>query len=988
MKHHHLISLAWLITTVAFGWSLFQLPNLKTEYSVDQFYPKDHPLLKDHDDLEHVFRLPAQSPYLFVIKEKARNTWLKKDMIKKLQEVTNLLSEKSNIAQVISLTNVEGASQQDDSLIIGNLFDREHENNWREKVLTNPLLYPVLVTEDFRSTMLVIEPKDKTKKDLEKLEKELKTTLGHHFPEATIYFAGVPLLQNKLSDMIQSELGIFLICTSVLFCAIFYLLFSHWSAILCALFTLTLSNMFALALMSACNIPMNAILVTLPVIVSVSIMSLLIHSLHLWSTRNSSNLNYLEKSLMAFGTLKEIALPNALGIFTTALGFLALSPSAIPLISQYGFTVAIILSGVALLSQILIFLALPFVRGHMRSWLERPAQWALWPLLHARKIVGFIIFLSIAGIVLLSHLNFSFRLFNDLPKEHPVRSTTEWIDDTFGGILNYDVNLEAKEESFWRQPQSLKRLADFNQTLRQTKGIGTVVSVPDFFQGQVPNTQGEISEIFFLFSMAQKNPLHSFMTEDGRSMRISIRLRDLPSFQIDESKASIREAFTKSFPELSYKEGGMASYAHQINQEVARALIFDFWQPLLLIGIALIFIFRSWKWALLSCLPNIVPPAILICALGVSNVPVKPGVALIFSIALGFAFNNTLYLLSRMKGLIEKKVSDPLKEALLMEGNPCLLESFIMLVGFSIFMFSEFDMNKTFGGFMLISIFAGFLADLIFLPSFLKLFPQSYQVALPRSKKVSMLTASLTLFISTSAFAANNEAKDILQKSQALLEAKDDTAKVEMKIIEKNGEVKSRNLNLQTLRSEGFKVLARIESPADIKDMGFLGHVDEEGNEMQWIYMPSSGQVRRLVTGKTKAGLLGSEIGPEDLNSEAIKSSSVKFVKSDEKYHWIELKPTPGSSEYTRVVMKIAKADLLPSPTFNFPSFTAYYVEDKLKKTVAFKDYKKVGPIWRAQQLNVQNHLNGRSTEVRLSQIEVNKGLKGDDFTQSSLKEN
>jgi hypothetical protein len=163
--------------------------------------------------------------------------------------------------------------------------------------------------------------------------------------------------------------------------------------------------------------------------------------------------------------------------------------------------------------------------------------------------------------------------------------------------------------------------------------------------------------------------------------------------------------------------------------------------------------------------------------------------------------------------------------------------------------------------------------------------------------------------------------------------------------------------------------------------MAFLGNVDEEGNEKQWIYLPSSGQVRRLVTGKTKAGLLGSEISPEDLNSEAIKSSSVKLVKTDDKFFWIELVPTLDTSEYSKVITKISKDDYLPK-------FTAYYIKDKLKKTVSFKDYKKIGPVYRAQFMNVQNHLNGRSTEVKLSSIKVNSGLKVEDFSQSSLKEN
>ena len=288
---------------------------------------------------------------------------------------------------------------------------------------------------------------------------------------------------------------------------------------------------------------------------------------------------------------------------------------------------------------------------------------------------------------------------------------------------------------------------------------------------------------------------------------------------------------------------------------------------------------------------------------------------------------------------------------------------------------------------MLVSIAAGFIADLIFLPALLHLFPKLYLRQLVRSpahqnqNNLAKIAASVAVLLVLATPAEAMQASDILKKSQKQLDAKDDQAMVEMKIIEENGETKARSLNLKTMRDNGFSVMARLQSPADIKDMAFLGKVDEEGSETQYIYTPSSGQVRRLVTGKTKAGLLGSEISPEDLNSQVIKSASVKLVKTDAKSYWIELKPLAQSSEYTQIITKISKKDLLPQ-------LTVYYIQKKMKKTVEFLNYKKIGAVWRAHMMKVKNHINGRGTEIVLSDIKVNSGLKGDDFTQSNLKEN
>lgn len=172
---------------------------------------------------------------------------------------------------------------------------------------------------------------------MENLEKEMNKEIFRVFPDAEVSSGGVPLLQAKLSGIIQKELLLFLLYSGIAFAVVFLLLFSHFSTVVVAFLILAFTNAFGLALMAALSIPMNAILVTLPVIVSVSIMSLLIHTLHLWASKNAP-LDGEERLREAFQTMKELALPNALGILTTAIGFVALSPSPIPLISQYGFS--------------------------------------------------------------------------------------------------------------------------------------------------------------------------------------------------------------------------------------------------------------------------------------------------------------------------------------------------------------------------------------------------------------------------------------------------------------------------------------------------------------------------------------------------------------------------------------------------------------------------------------------------------------------------
>lgn len=950
---------------------LWELPALRSEYSVEQFFPTGHELLTSHDRITKTFRLNQSSPYLFVIESRAEDAWLRPEAIQSLRQLSQELAGRADVAQVFSLTSVEGASQEGEGLVVGNLFERVERGLWRGAIQRDPILGQLLVTPDFRATLLAVEPKGKTQHERARSLEAIKVLIHQRFPHEQLLVAGVPTLQARLSQLIQSELVKFLACATGLFCLLFAAVFRSPGPIFCAFAVLALCNIIALGTTAALGVPLNALMVTLPIIVSVSVISLLIHTFHLWAHRRPTG-SYRARWAGAFAICHEIALPNALGILTTALGFLALAPSAIPLISQYGLIVALVLGVIALAGHLCLLLALPVLKTDLRPWVEHSTRWQLWALEHAKLVVfvGALLILTLPWAQ--RSLNFSARLFDDLPRSDVTRQGMERVDRDFGGVITLDLEGTSEKPKFWQERAHLLRLQRTTAELRKWQGVSSALSASDLFGDNLPATQAGIAESFFLFSMAGKNPLDSYLTVDGQHVRLALRTQDIPAMELDRLRAQLRSYLGRQWPEVRWSEGGLGAYAHAINSEVAQGLIRDFWQPLVLIGLALIPLFGSLRWALLACVPNLVPPAALLLTMALSGTEIRPGIAVVFAIALGFAFNNTLYFLNRLRLLEQQKDPEALAHAVAEEAMPCLLESLIMFIGFATFLVSAFHMNQTFGGFMLISIVAGYAADLVLLPAVIQVLPK-----LSPKRLAAGLTAALAL--SAPAFAAM-DAKQVLQASQKQLDAKDDQARVQMKIIEENGEVKERSLSLKTLRAEGFSILARIEAPADIKDMAFLGHVNPDGDESQHIYLPSSGQVRRLVTGKSKGGLLGSEIHAEDLNSQAIKSASAKLLKGDARHYAVEITPAAGSSEYTRVVTKISKSDMLPQST-------EYFVGAKLKKTVEFKDYRRVGPVWRAHQMNVKNHLNGRGTEVRLSAVEVNAGLKAQDFTEGSLKE-
>jgi hypothetical protein len=996
------------IVTLLVTFSANQALKLSTRYSVREFFPKNHPILNDDLETKQKFQL-SESPTFLVslsLKPSQKGHWLTPERVAQLEKMTEKLSKVEGVKQVRSLTNLEMALDQGKTLVVGPVLKTLPVKKWVSYIQSQALLRSQLISEDMRSVLLLVEPASQDSTVLLKLASDLQFRAVK--PQWDVHVAGVPAVQAKLADRLGKEIVKFLFLSLASFCLMFLFFYRNFRPILFALLGLIVTNLTSLGWLSFFGIPFTILLSTLPIIVSITFVSLAIHTFHLWAERRKAlpaTAGWADRFRTSLQVLRELALPNLLGSLTTAIGFSVLAAAPIPAIQTYAWVTAGAVMWTWAVTQLLLVGFQHFFFPVPRDWNHARAWWMLkinrWSIPVIALTLGSCLVLG--GTV--PKINFSGRLFDDLPRKESVVKSTEKMDEKFGGTVALDVALVSKNPDTWKNPVLLRKLATASEKIRAIPGVGSVLSVTDFMGEKLPDTEQGVAEVFFLFSMSSENPMNHFVNSDFTETRIAARLRDLPSAEIEKIRAEVRGILSSIDPSFSIRETGLAVNSHTLNQEVAKELVYGFWQSVVIIGLLLAVIFRSVRWAFLACLPNFVPPAILIGTLVLFQTPVKPGIALIFSIALGLAFNNTVYLLSRLKRIQEEKGMStlPIRRALLEEGNPCFSESFIMLVGFAIFLTSDFKLNQTFGAYMILSIVAGALADLVFLPAILREFSpvlwakttaSAAWFSLPfRARKVRSLVGAgvaagvvavvlfvLVLFGALPARAAD-DSKAILEKARTQLESKTDQATVVLKIIEPNGEVKTREMSLQTLRTaDGFKALVRIIAPADIKGTALLAEI-EKGEERQWLYLPSSKQVRRVASAKKSTGVLGSELSPEDLNSTAIKSAKTRVVKKDSKTAVVEVTPAKGTSEYSKVLTAF-------DVSTGLPTHTDYYVGSKIRKTVDFLNYKKVdGKVYRAQTIKVKNLEKNRGTDIEFSDLKVNTSLTAKDFTESALKD-
>ncbi|MFT4512767.1 MAG: putative RND superfamily exporter protein [Planctomycetota bacterium] len=241
--------------------------------------------------------------------------------------------------------------------------------------------------------------------------------------------------------------------------------------------------------------------------------------------------------------------------------------------------------------------------------------------------------------------------------------------------------------------------------------------------------------------------LATLVSIDRRTFRVQGRVRQGRSKLQDLAFQRIRDIAETEFPTLTgtpeqVENGeaiatmtlsGKALLYAGMTEKFSYSFIFSMTLALCLIILVIMVIFRSVILGLVSIVPNVLPIVVPIGMFGLFGVPVDGPAVFVSSVALGVATDDTIHLLTkftraRRRGL---NTADALREALTTIGNALTFTTLILVLGFSVLMFSEFAPNSMMGKLAAVMIALAWLADFLVTPAILALLPD------PNAKKVA-----------------------------------------------------------------------------------------------------------------------------------------------------------------------------------------------------------------------------------------------------------
>ena len=153
-----------------------------------------------------------------------------------------------------------------------------------------------------------------------------------------------------------------------------------------------------------------------------------------------------------------------------------------------------------------------------------------------------------------------------------------------------------------------------------------------------------------------------------------------------------------------------------MTEDLRGSLLFAFFVVATVIAI----VFRSVRIALVSLVPNGLPLLVGYGTLGLLDYRLDPTAALIFTVGLGIAVDDTIHLLARFREIRTGFIDDAIIQSVSKSGRAILVTTIILVIGIGTNLLSAFSPIQAMALAGVTIISAAFICDITVLPVLLK----------------------------------------------------------------------------------------------------------------------------------------------------------------------------------------------------------------------------------------------------------------------------
>lgn len=637
--------------------------------------------------------------------------------------------------------------------------DDEEREELRQRAVGNRLFVNRFVNKDSTAASIMLVFDEETDEEIERRPalEEIERILADTGGPATTSLVGVPIVNRTYATLLASDMAFTLGVSTLLLCIVLFILFRNvYSVILpgvCVGIAIGWTVAYMVWIGEGFNI-INAIVPTLLLVIGVG------DAVHFLTTYYQELGAGAEREEAVRRMVVRIGAACLLTSVTAAVGFGSLVVARIDIIKGMGKVAAVGL----MLSYLSVLIVIPAVLSIAKpptsglsddpgkGVIGRALSWIAELTIQRKGLVLTLTLglslLCIAGGLRVRSDNF---LLEELFPKNPVSQAMQHTEEVMTGVMPIEVSVVTNEEGGMYEPAVLEGMVALQRHMEEDPFIGHTISFADLvmeitqvMEGErtIPDSRRKVAQYIALFEMSEDPSILESMVDVQRSRgRITATQKDWGTENffswydgtgtcdprakcgtpivdlIDQHFGAGAPADSPARAASVRVTGGNLIAANALGKLVADMLN-SLGTAFVVICVLMMVLLRSFRVGLIAMIPNVLPLLVTLGFMGWTGIPIRTSTALIFSVALGVAANDTVHFTMRFKEELfaTHDRAEAVRRTMLSSGRAIIFTSVLLVFGFATMMTTHFVGIFQMGLLGSVTLFAALLGDLLILP--------------------------------------------------------------------------------------------------------------------------------------------------------------------------------------------------------------------------------------------------------------------------------
>ena len=658
------------------------------------------------------------------------------------------LEQVVNVANVISVLDAPLFEQPKLSLVKSAtndkylLIDDLDLNSAKQELIESPLFNELIVNNSGTAVAMQINLDDA--EDYDTTVKQIRNILNKEINFKS-YLAGPAMIVSDTISFIKNDVLIFGCLTFLMFFVLLIVFFKDfWSAFI-IMSNASLVIYLTISLLGYFDWPISIVSSNFLALLFISSVAVSVHMIVKLREGRANNLADEE-------SLAKIFIPCLYTALTTMVGFLSLLLSNIQPVIDFGKMMAV---GVVV-NLIVSFVFIPVLIGF--KGIAKSSEFSLSKIYYSYlysntkkvfKTVGIpAIFILLPVFIYLSlGLKVENRFIDYFDESTEIHQGMKFIDEELGGTTPIDLVFTLPEEEisideddfffsedsetsqYWWRQKNMRLLKSIQADLNQMPELGKDLSIVNgVLLAEKLNDFTEMGDLELAFvrnslltNEKAKDLLASYISPDDRSARITFRIID--SFENINRNILLEkiDSYLQTKLEntnVEYQLSGLGVLYNNLLQSLFGSQITSLIFVFSAIFLMLLFLFKSLLTSLIVLFIPLIAVGFVFSFMSIFSIPLDIMTITIASISVGMSVDYAIHIAWRFRE--EQKISkrDAEINTIHTSGQAVLITAMTVIIGFLVFVFSNFNPTVLFGLLSALAIFISAALALRLIPIF------------------------------------------------------------------------------------------------------------------------------------------------------------------------------------------------------------------------------------------------------------------------------